>query len=148
MTGCWQAWLALAMLGAPPTKEPSTPAKLERYEYAQVQMGALFKIIFYAADKRAANTAAEAAYARAKQLNDILSDYDEKSELSRLSDTAGSGKAVAVRDDLWRVLVRSLEVSRDTEGAFDISVGPLVRVWRQSRVLKMLLSHDRLAAAI
>src|SRR5207249_3229424 len=143
----WQAWLALAMLGAPPAKEPVTSPKLERHEYAQVQMGALFKIIFYAPDERTANVAAEAAYARVKQLNDILSDYDEKSELSRLSDTAGSGRSVAVSEDLWRVLVRSLEVSRDTGGAFDISVGPLVKLWRQSRVLKTLPSPERLEAA-
>ncbi len=147
MAGSWNALLSLAIVAAPPAKVESKPAVLERHEYAQIQMGASFKMIFYAPDERTANLAAKAAYDRVRQLNDVLSDYDEKSELSRLSDTAGSGRAVAVSDDLWRVLVRSLEVSRDTEGAFDISVGPLVRLWRQSRVVKMLPSPERLEAA-
>jgi thiamine biosynthesis lipoprotein len=150
MAGSWHGWLAMAILLAPPAKEKAVadePAKLERHEYAQIQMGVSFKIILYAPDAKTANLAAKAAYDRVRQLNDVLSDYDEKSELSRLSDSAGSDRAVPVSDDLWRVLVRSQEVSRDTAGAFDITVGPLVRLWRQARVLKALPAEERVATA-
>jgi thiamine biosynthesis lipoprotein len=151
MADSWQPWLILAVLLAPPAKKGAkpadAPASLERHEYAQIQMGMSFKITLYAPDEKTANLAARSAYDRIERLNDILSDYDEKSELSRLSDTADSGKTVAVSDDLWRVLIRSQEVSRDTSGAFDITVGPLVRLWRQARILKTLPAEERLTAA-
>src|ERR1043166_66798 len=97
--------------------------KLSRFEYTQPQMGLPFRIVLYAPDKVSADAAANAAFARIKQLNDILSDYDTDSELSRLSQTAGSGKAVHVSDDLWRVLERSEQIARETGGAFDITCG-------------------------
>ncbi len=147
MAGASSAWLALALLAAPPAEGEAKRPTLERHEYAQMQMGVSFRLVLYAPDQKTANHAAKAAYERIAQLNGVLSDYDEKSELSRLSDTAGSGRAVAVGDDLWRVLARSQEVSRDTGGAFDISVGPLVRLWRQARIIKTLPSEERLAAA-
>src|SRR4026208_603966 len=79
-------------------------ASLSRYRFAQVQMGMPFELTLYAADEATANRAAEASWARIGQLNRILSDYDPDSELSRLSDTAGSGQTVKLSDDLWTVL--------------------------------------------
>ena len=99
MAGAWSALAALAIVAAPPAKSELKPPVLERHEYAQIQMGVSFKMIFYAPDAKTANLAAKAAYDRTGQLNDVLSDYDEKSELSRLSDSAGSGRATAVSDD-------------------------------------------------
>src|SRR6188474_2198482 len=112
MAGSCSAWLALvpALVAAPPAKGRSDPPVLERHEYVQIQMGVSFKMVLYAPDAKTANLAAQAAFGCVRQLNDVLSDYDEKSELSRLSDSAGSGRAVVVSDDLWRVLVRSREV--------------------------------------
>ncbi len=147
MAGSWSALAALAIVAAPPPRVESKPADPQRHEYTQIHMGVSFRIVLYAQDQKTANLAAKAAYDRIAQLNGVLSDYDEKSELSRLSDSAGSGRAVAVGDDLWRVLDRSQEVSRDAEGAFDISVGPLVKLWRQARIIKTLPSDERLAAA-
>jgi thiamine biosynthesis lipoprotein len=121
--------------------------KLSRLEYAQPQMGLPFRIVLYAPDKVSADAAANAAFARIKQLNDILSDYDTDSELSRLSQTAGSGKAVHVSDDLWRVLERSEQIARETGGAFDITCGPVVSFWRKARREKKLPDPVKLEEA-
>ena len=75
------------------------------------------------------------------------SDYDPQSELRRLCDTSSEGKAVPVSDDLWRVLVRAEELSERSEGAFDVTVGPLVHLWRNARHTKELPSAESLAAA-
>src|SRR5687768_12626619 len=96
-------------------------------------MGTPFRIVLYAPDKSSADAAADAAFARIKELNDILSDYDTDSELSRLSQTAGSGKAVQIGDDLWKCLERSQQIARETDGAFDITCGPVVSLWRKAR---------------
>jgi FAD:protein FMN transferase len=125
----------------------STTAPLQRFEYAQPQMGVPFRIVLYAADKPQADAAAAAAFARVSELNSILSDYDTDSELSRLSQTAGSGRAVKVGDDLWTMLRRSQQLARKTEGAFDITCGPVVSLWRKARRAKELPGADKLAEA-
>ena len=80
--------------------EPS-PA---RYEFTEPQMGVPFKIVLYAPGDEAANLAAAAAYARVSALNAILSDYEDDSELSRLSRGSPHAEPVRVSDDLWNVL--------------------------------------------
>jgi len=119
-----------------------------RFEFSQVQMGVPWKLILYADDEQSAKAAADAAFAKVAALNTILSDYDPASELSRLSDTAGSGKWVPVSGDLWLVLCRAQELAAESEGAFDVTVGPLVRLWRRSRRQKELPSPERLAEAL
>src|SRR5438132_6429346 len=95
-------------------------ADLTRYEYKRLQMGMPFQIVFYAPDDDAkARAAADAAYARVKQLNAVMSDYDDESELSKLSATAGKGEAVKTSDDLWRVLTHAQDLAARSDGAFD-----------------------------
>ncbi len=96
-------------------------------------MGLPFRVSLYAADEVTAKAAADAAFARIAVLNGILSDYDPDSELSRLSRSSGQGKVVPVSTTLWKVLVRAQEFAQRTDGAFDITVGPLVNVWRRAR---------------
>src|SRR6185436_17875974 len=73
--------------------------------------------------------------------------YDPESELSKLSRTAGSGRNIRVSDDLWRLLVRSEQLAAQSKGAFDITVGPVVSLWRKARREKKLPSPERLEAA-
>lgn len=63
-----------------------------------------------------------------QQVNNIFSTYREDSELSRFNNNDGSAP-FSLSDDLRRVFEISLEVSRQTRGAFDITVGPLVNAW-------------------
>ncbi|MBS0210594.1 MAG: FAD:protein FMN transferase [Planctomycetes bacterium] len=120
---------------------------LARYRRREIHMGVPVDVTLYAADETTANRAADAIYRRFAELNSLLSDYDPKSELSRLSDTAGSGQSVRASDDLWRVLVASQKLSADSDGAFDVTVGPLVRLWRRARRMKEFPSADRLTEA-
>ena len=90
---------------------------LQRFVFEKAEMGLPFRITLFASDEAAAKAAADAAFARIAALNDVLSDYDEESELSRLSRTSGSGKAVPVSDDLWRVLDRGQAMATRTDGS-------------------------------
>ena len=118
-----------------------------RFEFTQPQMGLPFRIVLYAPDPAAAQTAARAAFARIQQLNDILSDYDTDSELSRLSRTAGELRPVPLSDDLWFVLLRAQQLAARSGGAFDVTVGPYVSLWRKARREKKLPRSDLLAEA-
>jgi FAD:protein FMN transferase len=120
---------------------------LQRYTFSEIHMGAAWKIILYAHNETAANNAAQAAYARIEELNHVLSDYDSNSELSRLTATSPSPQAVPVSDDLWRVLEFAQSLSAKSEGAFDITVGPLSKLWRQARRSKEMPEPSRLEAA-
>jgi FAD:protein FMN transferase len=123
-------------------------AELGRYEYKRLEMGMPFQIVFYAPDDDVkARAAVDAAYARVKQLNAIMSDYDDESELSRLSATAGKGGAVKVSDDLWRVLAHAQDAAARSDGAFDVTVGPIVQLWRKARRAHQLPPAELLDAA-
>jgi len=95
-------------------------------------MGTRFKIIVYARDEDAAKSAIKAAFQRIAGLDGIMSDYRSTSELMRLCQKAG-GDPVPVSDDLFRVLEQSQEIARLSDGAFDVTVGPVIRLWRQAR---------------
>jgi len=123
-----------------------TPA-LERFEFAQPEMGVPFHIVLYAASEAEAQEAARAAFRRVKELNAIMSDYEPDSELSRLSRTAGSGQAVPVSADLWAVLALSQRIARESDGAFDITIGPCVSLWRQTRRTRRWPTPETLAEA-
>lgn len=121
--------------------------ELRRFEFTQTQMGVPFKLILYAADEATAKGASDAAFSRVVELNRILSDYDQASELSRLSATAPSDRWTKVSPDLWNVLERSQQLAAQTQGAFDVTVGPMVRLWRRARRTKEMPSDARLAEA-
>lgn len=125
----------------------SRPSNLTRYEFQRPEMGLPFRLILYAPTADAATNAFEAAFARIADLNACLSDYDENSELSKLSRSSGSGKWVPISDDLWRVLDRASLVSRSSDGAFDITVGPLVQLWKRARRQRELPPEERLSDA-
>ncbi len=113
-----------------------------RFTFEAVEMGTLFRITLYAISEKAAESAAAAARARVEQLNAALSDYLPESEINRLSITSGQGKAVPVSDDLWNVLHRSQAIAIKTEGAFDVTVGPLVKTWKHARRLGTMPAPD------
>ncbi len=122
-----------------PVREPSrhretlysAPAQ-SRYEYTEYHMGVDVRIVAYANEKALAERACAAAFERFAELDTIMSDYRDTSELMRLCAHAG-GPAVTVSRDLIIVLQRSQELARRTGGAFDVSCGPLVRLWRKAR---------------
>lgn len=95
-------------------------------------MGTLVKITLYASDEQAATKAFRAAFDRIGDLDRILSDYKPDSELNRVATTA-VGQAVKVSDDLFTVLIASDQLAVATGGAFDVTQGPVIRLWRDAR---------------
>jgi FAD:protein FMN transferase len=107
-------------------------ADLNRYEAVEPHMGTLVRLTIYAAGEPAATRAFRAAFDRIRDLDDILSDYHPDSELSLVTKTA-AGRPVRVSDDLFTVLAASQKLAEATGGAFDITQGPVIRLWREAR---------------
>jgi FAD:protein FMN transferase len=109
-------------------------------------MGTEARIVLYAASPETAQRAAAAAFARIAELDGSLSDYKSDSELARLVARAGTGP-IEVSRDLLTVLQESLRISQETNGAFDVTVGPLVALWRRARKSGALPDASELKAA-
>ena len=110
-------------------------SELARFEFEAAQMGTQFRIVLYAPDAQVAGAAADAAFARLRELDARLSDYDPESELSRLSqqsDLEVPTPWIPVSKDLARVLARADEISAATDGAFDVTCGKATKLWRRA----------------
>jgi thiamine biosynthesis lipoprotein len=106
----------------------------------------MFQITLYAPDQTAADHAAEAAFRRIAELDDIMTDYDPRSELMQLC-ARPPGTPVPVSKDLFGVLRQSEIVAEKSGGAFDITVGPFVRLWRNARKTRTLPTPAEIAKA-
>ena len=103
-------------------------------------------ITVYAPDQATAQRACSAAFERIAELEQMMSDYRADSELMRLCAKAG-GSPVRVSEKLYHVLKRAVELSRRTEGAFDVTVGPFVQLWRRARRTGQFPTEEELQEA-
>jgi len=133
--------LLLAACRSTPTEKP-----LQRFAFSHPAMGTLIAITLYASDPAAAKAGAAAAFQRIDALEDILSDYQADSELMRLCDQP-FGTPVPVSVELFDVLQRAQRISQLSDGAFDVTVGPYIRLWRFARKRKVLPTPAEIAAA-
>lgn len=95
-------------------------------------MGTTVHLKFSAPDAVEADTAANAVFQRIEDLEETFSDYREDSELSLLS-REGNKAPRTVSVEMFDLLQRSQQISEISRGAFDISIGPVVLLWRQAR---------------
>ena len=117
------------------------------HDFAEVVMGSEFRIVVHSADSSVVRVAARAAFARARDLDARLSDWRSDSELSRLSKIAGVDSCARVSPDLLYVLGRGQEFAIASEGSFDMTIGPMSRLWRWGRRRGQLASQARLRHA-
>ena len=111
---------------------------LKKFSFTQSKMGSPFTITFYAVDSTEAVIITHKAFALVDSLIMVFSDYEESSELNRLSASAGLGKWITASTALFDILQLSKEASLSSEGMFDITVGPVVKLWRAARKEKKL----------
>lgn len=115
--------------------------ELKRFEFDSLQMGVPVRLLIYADLKSQATDAAKDVFDRFGKLNAIMSDYDSESELSELCRRGSEALErephqpiwISVSDDLFTVLAASKHYCEISDGVFDITVGPMVRLWRRSR---------------
>ncbi len=101
-------------------------------------MGTEVLILVNAEDDKALEEAVLSTYQEGERLNMIFSDYEAKSEVSQLSQSSGSGKQFLLSPELFELLQYAQNLSKLSDGAFDVTVGPLSRLWRIARFQKKL----------
>jgi len=107
-------------------------AQVQRYSFEKGMMGSPFKLVFYAGTDSLAQIAADSAFRRIERLNEVMSDYRDGSEINKLSATSGEGIWVPVSKELFDILAVSQDISAKTEGVFDVTLGPVVQMWRHA----------------
>ena len=118
-----------------------------KYSYQRPLMGSVFYLIFYAPNDSVAKVASDSVFARINYLNATLSDYLDGSETNRLSASAGLQQWVHVSPVLFDILAKSTQVSQQTNGAFDCTVGPVVQLWRRAMRRNYFPEKDQIKLA-
>jgi thiamine biosynthesis lipoprotein len=106
----------------------AVPRELLRLEESAGAMGGTYTVALYGYDRNRMLAAIEAAFEELRRLDGLLSNYRPDSDLSQVNRLAAE-RPVKVTPEFFEFLEKCLEYSRQSDGAFDISVGPLMRVW-------------------
>jgi thiamine biosynthesis lipoprotein len=138
------ALLAALLAGASVTARQTETVMVQE---ARRLMWTKFEIVAYGQDRVRLQEAINAAFEEIDRLDHQMSNYSETSELTYINRTAAR-REVIVDKELFDFLKRSVDYSRATDGAFDITVGPLMKAWGffkgQGRVPKL----DELSAVL
>jgi thiamine biosynthesis lipoprotein len=117
---------ALALPGA---AEPSCAPTEQLHRMSHSTMGSQIEVQAYTAEPAALGRVVAEGFAAVDALDARWSLYRPDSELARLNRRASGGETVPVAPDLFELLQVAADVHRMTGGAFDVTVGPLVRLW-------------------
>lgn len=118
-------------------------AEDRKFVFERPLMGTRFAITCYGEDEAVAKKAAGEAFAVGMQINSVASDYLPDSELMQLSKKIG--QPVKVSPLLAELLDASFTIAAASDGAFDPTLGPLTKLWRQTRESKELPDPELLA---
>ena len=120
-----------------------------RFEFESKHMGTTFRIVLYAPDEVTAKRAAAAAFERVTEIDNCMSDYKQTSELMQLCKAFATevGEPRKVSGDLFFVLSKAEELSKRSDGTFDVTIGPVVQLWRHARRTQELPDAKEFAAA-
>ena len=119
---------ALFVLQAFASLPADTLSLVHRQRYC---MGTMFDVIVYHASRPDAERAIEKAMEEIVRLDQVMSHYKANSSLSKLNREGGKG-FVAVEPSLYEVIQESISFSRHSGGAFDVTIAPLLRTWKNA----------------
>jgi thiamine biosynthesis lipoprotein len=94
-------------------------------------MGTVVEITLMGESEESAQKAALQAFQEIKRIEHLMSPWIESSDVSQMNRSAGK-EGVRVSPETIEVIKKAQEVSKLSEGGFDITVGPLVQLWRKA----------------
>ncbi len=111
-----------------------------------MSMACLYAIDAYGPDPATLPLIVQDAFDEVDRIDRLMSHYKAESPLSRINREA-AGHPVSVEPELFDFIAEALKYNRESSGAFDVTVGPLMRVWGFFRGGGRLPSDDELVAA-
>lgn len=119
---------------------------MKLFEQSRNAMGTVFRICLFAEDETHALASFESAFEEIERLEETFSKFRPTSEISRINRLAGQ-RPVTTDGEVFGLLDKAFCYSRMTRGAFDVTVGPLMRAWGFFRAEGRLPQADELASA-
>ncbi len=119
---------SLLLVPASGPTAPGPPPPFFRYEGSRLSMGCVYTIVAYGSDAGALPRVVDAALDEVDRIDRLMSHYKPDSPLSRINREAARGPVI-VEPELFGFLSECMRYSRDSEGAFDVTVGPLMKAW-------------------
>jgi thiamine biosynthesis lipoprotein len=138
--------VALILLADLMYRDPSTQGLVEVNSGFRVVMGTFSRVVVIAKSQRAAQRCIEAAFDVQNRIESLMSDYRDDSELSKVNRLAAQGP-VAVSEMTFEILQKAVQFSTLSEGAFDVTVGPLVDLWHKAGETDVPPTEEALAEA-
>ncbi|HEV7557692.1 MAG TPA: FAD:protein FMN transferase, partial [Kofleriaceae bacterium] len=122
--------LAASRTGAEPDSRPTPrPDPDRKFEYHGQAMGTVVSVYFWGDDEAAAAKGAEAVFNEMKRLDKVMTTWDPASEVSHVIAAAGE-TPIAVSEETYAVIDRAMDVSKRSNGIFDITVGAFKGLWK------------------
>jgi thiamine biosynthesis lipoprotein len=119
---------------APGAQQKTASANERQFVYKKkYAMGTVYEIVAYSPSLNTASRAIEAAFGEIANLDRVMSNYDVESDLSHL-DRSAHFRVARVPPDLFRAIQDSLIYSRLSNGKYDVTVAPLVDLWKAAMV--------------
>ena len=140
------SFLALLLAVASAQAAGVKPQHLYRHDATRMSMACVYAIEAYGSDKEALPRAVEGALDEVDRVDRLMSHYKAESPLSRVNREAAR-HPVAVEPELFDFIADAMRYNRDSDGAFDITVGPLMKAWGFFRGDGRMPSTEELAAA-
>lgn len=100
-------------------------------------MGSRFDLSVVAPNETEANSYINLAIEEITRIEKLISEWDTKSQTSAINRNAGI-KPVKVDKELFELIKRSIQISKLTQGAFDISFASIDKVWKYDGSMQKL----------
>jgi FAD:protein FMN transferase len=120
----------------------------QKYTFNRPKMGSPFIITVYADDSAKLLEIIDLAYRRVDTLNQIFSDYLATSEINTLCNNQKPQVWQPISPDLFHILQLSKAAYDASGGAYDVTIAPVVRLWRKARKEKALPNETELKLAL
>jgi len=121
------AWVAMT-LSLTPLAVATAPSQLRLFTATHPAMGTEFTLYVYSTEPTVVASVFEEVFDEIDRIEQLLSNYRDSSELSRINREAGAGP-VTTDPEMLDFLQQSEHWSRASNGAFDITVGRLMKAW-------------------
>ena len=105
-----------------------SPGGKKMYKDTRVSLYTIVTVTVYADSKQDATIAIDETFNEMDRLGKLLNFYSDDSEVSKINQMAGI-KPVKVSQDTVQVIKKALYISKVTDGAFDITIGAIVKLW-------------------
>ncbi|MBN1806982.1 MAG: FAD:protein FMN transferase [Sedimentisphaerales bacterium] len=117
--------------------------QVEKDSGHRIIMGTFARVVVIAKDSSTAQKCIDSAFTQIEKVDELMSDYKDDSEISKVN-RLGFAETVNVRQSTYIVLQKSIEFSKLTDGAFDITVGPLVELFRKAKEQQIPPAQDEI----